>query len=344
MGAKLKVFLSSTFTDLKFERRFMLNKLKALGFTVVSMERDYREGFDWRRWSTNQAGQCDLYIRLFDKRIGNKGNILFGGISFKSITELEMLHSRGFSLKQLIYHLHRPFPDYERLLAGQDKEEYQQTIAAEDARRSFNDEMVAYIERSFLDSVPIRSVAELESRLERDTRVSFMKFLFHRLRIYKRAYFDNTYCAWSHAFEDESYVASTSRLGFSWRLRTPLFLFASLFSVPIYLFLSVEWFFVSIILMIVVGFLVAFAYRPSFIWIGTKTIMARGLFARRFVQRPIKAGFDLKPRWQLLNDWKEVGSVSATFQDGAKVFVPLVNDPYRFVRDIQKELNERQRI
>ena len=54
---KMRAFVSSTFHDLKFERRFVIHKLKALEFDVISMEADFKKGFDWVQWSTNQARQ-----------------------------------------------------------------------------------------------------------------------------------------------------------------------------------------------------------------------------------------------------------------------------------------------
>lgn len=60
----------------KVERIFVIRKLEALGFDVVSMETDCRNGFAWQRWSQNQAGQCGLFIFLFGNRIGTPGQEL----------------------------------------------------------------------------------------------------------------------------------------------------------------------------------------------------------------------------------------------------------------------------
>jgi hypothetical protein len=63
---RMRAFVSSTL------RGFVVRKLEALGFDVVSMETDCKNEFDWQRWSQNQAGQCDLFIFLFGNRIENQ--------------------------------------------------------------------------------------------------------------------------------------------------------------------------------------------------------------------------------------------------------------------------------
>lgn len=71
------------------------------------------------------------------------------------------------------------------------------------------------------------------------------------------------------------------------------------------------------------------AYWPSFVWVGTKTIVARGAFGR-LVQRSTKEPFHLRAHWSILNSWTGLGALSVHFADGARVFVPLVNRPDAF--------------
>jgi Domain of unknown function (DUF4062) len=69
-------FLSSTYQDLPFERRFVTNWLKQKGFSVIA--HDCADGDDWYRWSLNRAGQCDVYVGMCTQRVGGKGP--FGSI------------------------------------------------------------------------------------------------------------------------------------------------------------------------------------------------------------------------------------------------------------------------
>src|SRR5262249_34871634 len=129
------LFLSSTFRDLKFERRFVIAKLRKLGFDVVCMEEHCKPEFDWRRWSTNRAGQCEFYLKMFDKRIGSQGNDLFVDHAFKSITALEDRHSRDFAIKSVAYQLRRPFPDRSLLFNRDEETECESTMESNDEIR-----------------------------------------------------------------------------------------------------------------------------------------------------------------------------------------------------------------
>jgi hypothetical protein len=327
----MRAFLSSTFRDLVFERRFVARKLNELGIGVVSMENDFKNEFDWRRWSTNQAGQCELFISFFDERVGTQGNLLFGDHAFHSISRMEKDRARGAAIKLLEYKLQRPFPDQEALFTAVEKDEYLKTLVVADDRG--HPSSGEQIEGMLRTGISIESVAELARRLESDTRVSWHESLLHGIRVLRRSYFDQNFSAWRRAFEDESFVASTHRLGLSWRLRTP----ALLCLIPLaalYYALPIAWAFGCTILLLTLAGLMTVAYRPSFVWVGTKTIMARGAFGR-IVQRSTNEDFQLEARWGLLDDWTGLGALSVRFADGARVFVPLVNDPSAFVRDIR---------
>ena len=105
------VFLSSTYLDLKFERRFVARWLTQRGFQVITMEDHCPPDFDWYRWSVNRARQCDVYLCIFTERVGTKG-------PFGSILNAEALQARTTSALWLSYQLERPFPDAELLLSS----------------------------------------------------------------------------------------------------------------------------------------------------------------------------------------------------------------------------------
>lgn len=334
---KTRAFVSSTFRDLKFERRFVMQKLEANGFEVVSMEVDCKKEFDWRRWSINQAGQCDLFIFLFADRIGTPGQEILD--VFVDISELEIRQARASALTLLEYQLKRPFCDQGKLFLPSERDEYLETLTVQTDSRYFIERLIRRTFREGRGSL-IDTVSELERRLEVDTRVSWVSRFLHKMRFFYRGYFDQNYCAWRRAFEDERYVDSTHRLGFSWRLGK-MFLVAPLtFAVLFYALPVMTALFWSVLLLIFAG-LIILAYRPSFVWVGTKTVVARGAFGR-LVQHSIKEPFHLKPHWAILNQWTEVGALSVEFADGTRLFVPFVNDPYAFVRDLPGKLEKKR--
>ncbi|WP_161494841.1 DUF4062 domain-containing protein [Bradyrhizobium canariense] len=335
----MRAFLSSTFRDLRFERNFVVRKLKTMGIDVVSMEADCKEDFDWRRWSANQARQCDLFIFLFDTRVGTQSNLLLDHLAFVSTSRMERDIARGKAIKLLEYRLERPFPDEEALFEPEERDEYLKTILTEDDPRYLT--AGAQIEGMWRDGILIESVSELERRLEVDMRVSWTRHFFHKMRILRRSYFDENFCAWRHAYEDESQIASTHRLGLSWRLRKLIILPLISFAV-LYLALPLTSAILCSALLLMPVLVMAIAYRPSFVWVGTKTIMARGLFGR-FVQRPLNERFQLDPHWALLDRWTGLGALSVEFSDGVRIFVPLVNDPTAFARHLPAQIKERKR-
>jgi hypothetical protein len=137
------------------------------------------------------------------------------------------------------------------------------------------------------------------------------------------------------------FIVSTDR-SLPWELRRLgpflFILFGFAFVVPFaVLLLTLPWttaLFCSALLMMFVGVMVL-AYRPSFVWVGTKTIMARGAFGR-LVQHPVKEPFQVKAHWAALTDWTGLGAVSVRFADGAGVFVPLVVHPETFISKVKK--------
>ena len=225
---KMRAFVSSTFRDLKFERSFVIRKLEALRFDVVSMEANCKNEFDWQRWSLNQAGQCDLFIFLFGNRIVTQGQKLLD--LFIPISELEIRQARGSAIRLLEYRLERPFPDQEALFDAEERDEYLETISAQDDHQYTLERLTARAHQDGRGTL-IASVAELKHRLEEDTRISWGNYFLHKIRAFYRSYFDKNLCAWHRALEDESLIDSTHRF-LPWELRRLGSFLLILFGVP----------------------------------------------------------------------------------------------------------------
>lgn len=127
------VFLSSTFKDLRFERRAVRRALCAEGYQVACMEDLRRPPEDPFRWSVDTVASSDIYVLLIGER---GGGLAYGGIGFEGMgtyTHWELKWSRHYTVRQFQYRLHRPFPDAERL--EMDTEEtgaYERTLALRD--------------------------------------------------------------------------------------------------------------------------------------------------------------------------------------------------------------------
>lgn len=313
-------FLSSTYRDLRFERRFVCELLKRRGFDVVTMEEHYRPEFDWERWSMNRAGQCDVLVQLLADRVGTSAFSMFIPMS---ITMREGEHARAYGVEVIAsYELNRPFPDAERLYSPGEAEEYQKTLDEKDTRVKAE---AAMLERTFRMAVPIHSVGELEAHLLRDTQMSRRQLMRHRWRLWSKAYWDTTRAAWLRAFEDESHVASTHR-SFLWRhLRAGAWLGGLAILLLAWRF-SLLWAVVALVAGAMLWCLAVLAWAPSFCWIGTKTIMARGMFGIRTIQQPRTEPFRGVYRWRLLERFTGLEAVTIHFALGKKIFVPLIDN------------------
>lgn len=114
----MKVFVSSTFLDLEYERRFVIDWLRAHGFAVTAMEDVADRRLYWREWSMNAARRCDVYLRLFDWRVGSSPPYLSFGRSF---SQLEEDAARGRAALRLAYRVRRPFSDWPVLVPDASK-------------------------------------------------------------------------------------------------------------------------------------------------------------------------------------------------------------------------------
>ena len=126
----IRVFLSSTYRDLRFERRAVRRALLFEGFEVACMEDLDRMPDDPFRWSVDTVAKSDIYVLLIGER---GGSLAYGGIGLEgtaTYTHWELKWSRHCTVRQLHYRLHRPFPDVARLsIAPAEMAEYERTLA-----------------------------------------------------------------------------------------------------------------------------------------------------------------------------------------------------------------------
>jgi hypothetical protein len=300
--------------------------LERVGFAVVTMEENYRPQFpNWERWSLNRAGQCDVLVQLLGDRVGTHATPF---ILTESITKRERDHAQYTAAVRATYRLHRPFPDADRLhYEGEDK--YEATLQEEDDLRNIE---ARIIERSLRIAEDVRSVAELEQALTRDTRLPARALIRHRCRTWKRRYLDNTAAAWSRAWEDESHVASTDHDVALRQLRRPLVGLACL-GVPTLLWLF-RWPTVVAILLgfAACGLLIALACAPSYCWVGEKTVIARGLFGLRTIQQLRTERFRIRHFGGRLLGRFRLDCVRVEFATRRSILVPLIYDGFESSR------------
>ena len=143
--------------------------------------------------------------------------------------------------------------------------------------------------------------------LEKEVRLSRWALANHRFRVWRHSYFDTTGAGLLYALDDEDVVASSERY-FPRRLRVRLVLFALLAVVvgtdgwlPLLLALFTvvvgwadslppAWTMVFVASSLIGPALIALASVPSYLWIGTRTLVVRGLFGiltrQEFSERP----------------------------------------------------------
>ena len=316
------VFLSSTFVDLKYERRFVISWLRARGFRVMAMEDVEGRGLYWREWSMNSARKCDIYIRLFDWRVGSTPLYMSFGSSF---SQLEYDAAHGRAMLRLSYRVRRPFPDWQVLVP--DPSEHEPYLATLNAPESGGgSDSVRYVEGVFRTGTDVFTVAELESQLERDVELPRRMLFVHRLTEWRRTYFDGLEAATRMQFEDEHIVVHGERTQLSRGLRVLLIILALLAITGLMQVVSA-----ATAALIAFGAaslcgLTILAWSPTFVCIGTKTVMARGAFAVRTVQHTKgKAGL-IFPHWRLFTRWFDVGALTVRTPAGRGAFVPFISN------------------
>lgn len=333
------VFLSSTFRDLKFERRFIIDKLKEMGFVVISMEEHCKDSYNWFRWSLNQASKCDIYLKIFDKRVGSNGSPFFAGRIFKSITKVEELESRDLTFLSLSYKMDRPFDDYYIAIDSTEKNEYLSSLEIGD---DFDFDQKQF-ESDLREGKAIKSFIELERALKEDLKISKSNFYFYRLKIWVRGYKNNGISSNRKVIEDEGHFKSTSRVGVWRRINKIFILLIISFLLASYYFLSPVNAIKLFLSTFVLSLILVIAYKPTYLWIGTKSIIARGVFASRVIRQNFDEPFLLKHHWFFLERITGIGAISIKFCSGQRVFVPLVHDPYGLVQDVLRKLNTKNK-
>ncbi len=332
------VFLSSTFLDLKFERRFVARILAERGLHVITMEHDCKPGFDWQRWSLNRAGQCDILVQLFADRIGTNGNPLSNRGFFSSISSDEEFESRPTRVLRIAYQLQRPFPDAELLYDSDDEErEYRKNLALQDQFVADSHIFASQLERATRSGVPVVGVAELARMLRRDVRLSRYSLMKNRLSVWRRHYFDTNSAGWRRAFEDESCEEQTSRTALAKHLRVPVLILGMSISIVAFGLLPFRAGCAVFVCFILMAGIAILAWAPTYVWAGTKTLVARGTFGLLTLQQSRTDRFTIEPRWGRLDDWCGIGAVSLAFANGRSVFVPFIHDSGAFSRKASRQ-------
>lgn len=136
----IKIYLSSTYRDLVFERREIRLELEYHGFKVLMME-DHPNVTNTFRWSVDTIREADIYILLFANSAGTvtstKG---IPGPKFEMpYVYWEAKWSRHYTVRQFFYQLHRPFPDENILISHPDeRKEYKESLNFASSSNSFS--------------------------------------------------------------------------------------------------------------------------------------------------------------------------------------------------------------
>src|SRR5262245_10482938 len=104
-------------------------------------------------------------------------------------------------MKSVAYQLERPFPDEARLVRRGEEEAYCRSKEERDEIGDSVLEQQAQVLRHFRRGKIVRSVADLERRLERDLAINPIGLAVHRAVSVLDSYFDNTQAAWRRAWE-----------------------------------------------------------------------------------------------------------------------------------------------
>jgi hypothetical protein len=315
------VFLSSTFLDLEYERRFVINWLRARRFSVMAMEDVKGRGLYWREWSMNSARKCDIYLRLFDWRVGSTPLYMSFGTSF---SQLEYDAADGRAAK-VSYRLRRPFADWQVLVP--DRSEHDAYLATLNVSESVGgSDTTRYAEGVLRTGTDVFKVAQLEAQLERDVKVSRRMLFVHRVKEWHRTYFDGLEAAGRMLFEDEHIVMHGERTPPSTSHRVLMIVLAALVITGLTHVVSAATAAVIAFAAASLCGVATLAWSPTFVCVGTKTVMARGAFGLRTVQHLKGAEGLIVPRWRLLDRLLGVGALTVRTPDGRRAFVPFISN------------------
>lgn len=314
------IFLSSTFLDLKFERRFVINWLRTRHFNVIAMEDMEDRILYWREWSINSARKCDIYLRLFDRRVGSSPIYMSFG---KSFSQLEYNEARRSAALELSYRVHRPFPDWQLLVpAPKEHEAYLSTLNVSESAGGSDD--ARQVERVFRTGTDVCSVTQLEAFLERDVRLDRRMLSIHRAKTWRRTYFDTSEAKERMLFEDE-HIDMHGGTELSKISGVLLIVLASLAITGIMHAVSAAMAAVIVFVAASLWGLAMLAWSPTFVCVGTKTIMARGAFGLQRVQALKGTKGLILQRWRLLDRWLDIGALTVQTPNG-RVFVPFISN------------------
>lgn len=323
------VFLSSTFLDLKYERRFVIKWLRARGFQVAAMEDLDGRHLYWQEWSQNRARQCDIYLNLYDRRVGTGATFMgFGG----SISSIERRFADPYAARLVSYELSRPFPDCELLVEPSEREDYLATLDVSEP--SGGSDRIRWVERSMRTGVEVSSVADLEAHLIADVRLTAAHLASHRSRAWLQSYF-RPQSVWRQcAFEDEHYVAGSERpspfTARGWCASAVTIAALVVISQAISAAAALT---AALAFVIIVG-AATVVWAPSSILLGSKTVVARGAFGLRTIRQMKGHQGRVVPRWGLLERWCGLGAASVMSDDGT-VFVPFIGNARRLAYEAE---------
>lgn len=126
------IFVSSTYQDLKYERRAVIRLLMATGYKVLAMESGWIPAHEAFRWSIQSAQKADIFVLLFDRSSGSTSSPdILPGLPPMPFTHWEAKVAQHATAVQLVYHLNRPFPDWQRLVDDEvEAKDYLSTLRA----------------------------------------------------------------------------------------------------------------------------------------------------------------------------------------------------------------------
>jgi hypothetical protein len=295
------------------------------------MEDVLGRGLYWQEWIQNSARKCDIYLRLFDHRVGASPAFMSFGASFSSV---EADFARTHAVLMLSYHLRRPFDDWKALVDPSEYDDYNKTLDVSEAVGGSDGARVT--ERTLRRGTEVLSVERLESQLRSDLNIRERDLMWHRLKSWRRGYFDSGW-AWSKfAFEDEHFEIQSERAKASigqWIITIALVLLGLSVLAQV---MSVTTTAIVALSVACVCAMMIVAWAPTFVYIGSKTIVARGAFGIRTLQNVKGREGVLRPRWRMLDKWCGVGAVSVEVPNGRGVFVPFISNIMGLLREAEK--------
>jgi hypothetical protein len=150
--------------------------------------------------------------------------------------------------------------------------------------------------------------------------------LVHRVKAWRRTYFDTPEAETRMLFEDEHIGMNGERTRLSTSRRVLLIVFASLAATgAIHVVSAATAALIAFAAASLCGVAIL-AWSPTFVCVGTKTIMARGAFGLYTVQHLKGAKGLIIPRLRLLDRWLDMGALTVRTPEGRHAFVPFISN------------------